>query len=104
MKFKASKEQLQQIIANVVNASKPMGMGFFHYKLDKIYKPQDFCVDGKEIYIDYFEGRCVKLMIKNNLSSYEIPNTNINKEYQSWGNIYPTYKYLIELVGGEIIE
>lgn len=40
MKFKATKNQLLCIMANAVNFSRPVGLGFLQFE-DKIYSPED---------------------------------------------------------------
>lgn len=93
--FKATPDQLKQLVANAVNASIPMGMGYLHYK--KVdYSPEQFDVGAdKDIAVDYLEGRMVKLYITSlGLDMYEIGD-KISIDYQSWMAMYPTVQDLI---------
>ena len=102
MKFNATKGQLLCIMANAVNASIPVGMGFLQYQ-DKTYSVQDmerYVRDDEEIfaYIDYADGRMVKLTIFKKDGQYFIQD-NFRADYQSFVRVYPTVEALIKSAG-----
>jgi hypothetical protein len=94
IKFKANNDQLKVIAANAVNASRPEGLGYLHFKNriifpDEIKKPMD---------IDYYEGRMVKLHIRKNKDDLFILN-EVDEEYQSWKKTYKTAEHLLRESG-----
>jgi len=99
MKFQATEQQIKQIAANAVNASKPMGMGFFHYQAGSNFSADDFGVTDSGLYLDYVEGRMVKLSTHRRKNEWEI-NDNISADYQSWICKYPTVQDLVNSVVG----
>ena len=99
MLFQATPDQVLQIAVNAVNASKPMGMGFLQFQ-EVEYKPEDLLpyLNDKGVYVDYFEGRMVKLWIWSvSQDLWEIPD-NPTADYQSWVRVYPTSEELINSV------
>lgn len=99
--FKANREELQKIAANAINASEPVGMGLIHFK------PGDFRPDQIEInpgvnpvYIDYYQGRMVKLMIRHDeeRNCWRTEN-DIRADYQGWKRKYPTAESLLKASG-----
>ncbi|MEO1208554.1 MAG: hypothetical protein AAFX78_03345 [Cyanobacteria bacterium J06638_20] len=96
MKFEATSEQVQQIAANAVNASKPMGLGYMQYDESVVFPAQDFSPDSNgSIYLDYVGGRMVKLNIRHlGDGLYEISD-NISADYQSWIGEYATSQALV---------
>ncbi len=106
-KFNATKEQVLQIAANAINASIPVGMGYLHFK-SKNYTPEELQMEYEaedkrgNIYLDYFDGRMVKLSIQHlGDNSYATNEGEANIEYQSWARKYPTYEDLTNSVLGE---
>lgn len=102
MKFNATKEQLLCIMANAVNASIPVGMGFLQYQ-NKAYSVHDmepYVIDNERIFadLDYVDGRMVKLTIFKEDSQYLIRN-NFRADYQSFVRVYPTVEALIKSAG-----
>lgn len=102
MIFKATDDQLAIVVANAVNASKPMGAGHFHYRPDHEFKPEDFIEHIKTntdwVSFDYVEGRMVKLRIWPDVDKkgyYSCSNDRPREDYQSWYWKYPTYKELL---------
>ena len=96
MKFKATEQQVKQIAANAINASKPMGMGIFHYNSGSVFTDLD--IEDDELYFDYVEGRMVKLNIRDlGDGEYEIAD-NPTSDYQSWCRTYPTTEALVNSV------
>jgi hypothetical protein len=110
MKFKATIDQIRVTAALAVNASRPFGMGVLHFQ-PKEYKPDEIDLNfdqfghkfGKEegsVNLDYYEGRMVKLRIKNlGNDTWEIPNNKPAWDYQSWASKYPTYEALLSAAG-----
>jgi hypothetical protein len=109
MKFKATDEQLKEIIANAVLASRPVGMGFLSFD-PSLHKKQ--ILDSLASYticrqhaIDYFQGRMVKLWLKSEGDIRSLPDRPPEPDYQSWCSRYPTYEDLVKSVEGvEICE
>jgi len=109
MKFKATEEQVAQMAANAINASKPMGLGFLSADMGKTYTPQDAlkAIDihaGRGgLYLDYVDGRMVKLNIHHKNGIWEMDD-RLFEDYQSWSKTYSSAKALAESVPGvEII-
>lgn len=101
MKFKATKNQLLCIMANAVNFSRPVGLGFLQFE-DKIYSPEDmekYILNDDTIFadLDYVDGRMVKLTIFKEGSQYVIKD-NFSLGYQSFANRYPTVSELLKSV------
>jgi len=98
MIFKATEEQVKQIAANAVNASKPMGMGFLHYT-NRVFTNKDFNIDKFGLNLDYVQGRMVKLNIKHKGDNqWQIIHGEPTYDYQSWINKYPTNQDLVNSV------
>lgn len=98
MKFNATEAQARQVAANAVNASKPMGMGFLHFDSGSVFTELDIPVAGDgSIYLDYVQGRMVKLSIAKREDGYEIRDS-ISADYQSWICEYPTVEDLVNSV------
>lgn len=98
IKFKASPDQIAQIALLAINASEPVGLGFFHYN------PRDFTLrDMAKVKnpgsIDYVEGRMVKLNIRPLGDGYYSMRNEISLDYQSWGKRYPVAYALLESAG-----
>lgn len=100
MEFNASDEEVKQILCNAVNASIPVGMGFLQYQKGE-YKEVEMAFHNSCYSIDYYDGRMVKLAIKElAVRKWKVltPDKEPNIEYQSWAVKYPTTKELIESV------
>lgn len=99
MLLKITKDQAVQIVTNAVNASVPVGMGILQYK-DKQYTPDEVAAHFYEggVYLDYFEGRMVKLSMSEVEGGWTVPDRKPNVEYQSWARAYPTYEDLANSV------
>lgn len=116
MKFRATNEQLCQLLANIYNASKAIGLGGLRVK-DNVAKPEDVpgllstandYVDYQMrmfsngwLSLDYWHGRCVKTDI-NHIEGdlYRLRDVEPNPAYQSWATTYPTLEALLESVDG----
>lgn len=101
MKFKATRNQLLCIMANAVNFSRPVGLGFLQFE-DKIYSPEDmekYILNDDTIFadLDYVDGRMVKLTIFKEGSQYVIKD-NFSLGYQSFANRYPNVSELLKSV------
>ena len=108
MIFKATEQQVRQIMANAVNASNGVGMGFLNYET-KNYTTKDIRIDEGAVSADYFYGRMVKLKFELTAVSdhwrVARPMYTPNPGYQSWVKIYPTLHALVTSVPGvEIIK
>lgn len=99
MKFKATNEQIQQICANAVNASLPMGLGHTKWT-PKVFMPDEFKVEGNFVDLDYVQGRMVKLYIWRSGSGWEMRD-DCDPEYQSWHRQYRTVEELLKSAGVE---
>lgn len=107
MKFRATEGQARRIAVNAINVSSPVGLGICHFE-NKNYLPEDVhvTVEGdkklKTIYLDYFKGRMVKLIIRETEPGIWrlTPDKEFRNDYQSFASIYPTPKELIESVEG----
>lgn len=100
MKFIATPEQVAQIAANAVNASTPMGLGALHYNQQRQFVAGDFEPDARGLYLDYVEGRMVKLYIRKDETlgnSWELAHEP-RADYQSWAHKYPTNEALVASV------
>lgn len=101
MKFKATPEQVKQIIANAVNAAIPVGMGFLHF-IPKTYTAADIPDDRLVHGVDYFDGRMTKLYIESHGDgTYSLPDDKPRRDYQSWCGSFPTYRALVESAGAQ---
>jgi len=95
MNFTATKQQLQQIVFNAIDASNPLGNGHFNYSPDLGFKPEDIKLDEDYLIFDYVHGRCVKLFIyKVAEGCYEIEDEPIGNR-QTWMGKYPTNEALV---------
>lgn len=92
MKFKATKAQVYEMITNAINASSPMGMGFLHF-INKTYSIAEIRelvlpnVNG-DFHIDYFDGRMVKLSIRQDGADRWVIMDQFQEDYQSFKNKY----------------
>lgn len=105
MKFSATREQLLCLMANAVNASSPVGMGFLQFQ-NKVYSPADmesYVIDDKEIFtsLDYVDGRMVKLTIFKQEGQYIIRD-GFTADYQSFMCRYATVEDLVKSAGIKI--
>lgn len=105
--FKATKEQLLQMMANAVNASAPVGLGALHFR-SKIYTPEELerylYGTPDEIHsvdMDYVDGRMVKLFIHAIHVELYVMRYEFQPAYQSFYHKYPTGASLLESVGIE---
>ena len=97
MKFEASDEQVKKMAALAVNASEPMGLGHFHFQPGETFKPEEFDIEDRGIFLDYVQGRMVKLYIhKRGPGEWEVTDRKPTPDYQSWCRKYPTYEALIK--------
>lgn len=103
IRFTAKTDQLKRVVARAVNASSPVGLGLIHYE-NRDYYPNQFMLDAdkdKEIYIDYYRGRMVKLLLKRKGDFWEAED-EIRADYQSWRPTYPTITALLQSEGIEV--
>ena len=102
MRFRATNEQMHQIMAAAANASIPVGLGFLHFGPSQQIKPDDFEVSDatRTAIIDYHGGRMVKFSaIRVGPDAWESSDT-ISHEYQSWAQRYNDYTHLVSSVIG----
>ena len=98
MKFKATNDQLKQIIFNAIEVSHPLGFGCFSYRPELEFKAEDLKLNKECLIYDYVCGRWVKLFIfEVGVDCYEIENEPIG-EYQTWIGTYPTNEALVTSV------
>ena len=104
VKIKATDEQMKQMAAKAINASAPIGMGFYHFKHgnDRV-TAEDVPIYDNAVYCDYVEGRMVKFHAWKKGGYWEV-RENLDPEYQSWCVTYPTWSALVSAVGAEVIE
>jgi hypothetical protein len=97
MLFNATAEQVAQMVANAVNAAKPMGMGLLRHNPDSQFTAADFLEEAKSgrISIDYLQGRMIKLHIFRKKSGPWFINDKFRSDYQSWCVKFPTPEALI---------
>lgn len=106
--FNATEDQVNQIIANAINASIPFGMGYLHYE-ERDYTPAEIASyrvaatsSTGQLDIDYFFGRMVKLHLqKNDDNTWEMWPDVFREDYQSFCRRYPTPDALINSVIAE---
>lgn len=97
--FKASDTQVQLLMANAINASKPVGLGILQ-ATDTVFAPDDFDL-GDYVSLDYVQGRMVKLQIER-LDDDRwrlIAHAEPSPQWQSWADKYPTYGLLLKSAG-----
>lgn len=100
VRFKATNEQLRHLQATATNASKPVGMGYVHYKPEKVFTADDFHPDHAQS-TDYVQGRMVKCYarkVDGQTDQYELDEPR--EDYQSWSVEYPTARALVEAGAG----
>lgn len=98
IKFTATPEQIRLIGSHAASASKPVGMGFMHYK-PGIIPPDMFKLPTDEFHLDYVQGRMVKLHIWKRGDHWEMRDET-DPEYQSWCDEYQTATDLLRSVSG----
>lgn len=105
IKFRATDQQVAEILALAVNASHPGGpqsLGWLHYRPEKI-----FTADELLPYIDkgtdYVQGRMVKCRPERLHGDLWQLHDPPDVEYQSWVETYPTSQALVEAAGVKIL-
>jgi len=101
IKIFATDDQMKKMAANAVNFSKPMGMGFYHYKPGHETKAEDIEIENgyhKGIFLDYVDGRMVKFSAWKRDGYWEV-RSDLSLDYQSWCSKYKTWKELANSVG-----
>lgn len=102
--FNATDDQLYNLCKNAFDNSRPMGMGFLHFKPDSEFDKSWCEFTGKHLSMDYVQGRMVKIMIgkPDDKSGYDYRLYSQSKpdpEYQSWYHKFPTYQELFKASG-----
>lgn len=101
IKFRATEDQIRKIAVNAIHASSPMGMGYLHFVPGDHFKPEDISISPKVgIYLDYVQGRMVKLSIIFEGDNTWTMSNDLDVEYQSWAAKYPTGEDLLKSVEG----
>ena len=103
--FKATEEQLLEILGRACKASIAVGIGVYHYNSEDTFPPEYFKrkVEGKLITLDYIKGRMVKLTIEKLKAPYYASNSwPLREDYQSWITTYPDNS-LIEKSGATVV-
>lgn len=104
MIVRATDEQVQEMCALAANASAPMGMGYLHFRPEVRFKAEDFPVLSSDsgVYLDYVQGRMVKLSLHRVGENEWQAADQISSEYESWVNRYPSYAELAEAAGATV--
>ena len=101
MRFRATEKQVKAMAVLAVEASTPMGMGVLHFKADQKFSLEDFEIRHNQLFLDYVQGRMVKLLInKISEDTWEMRD-DVSTEYQSWARKYPTPLSLAQAAGIE---
>ena len=111
MKIRATDEQVSKMCALACQASAPMGMGFLHFDAETKFKPEDFPVSRGSVYLDYVQGRMVKLSLHRAMvgdppmyvTDVWEADDQIRYDYQSWIARYPSYAELAVAAGAEVL-
>lgn len=96
----ATDAQVKKMAVLAINASKPMGLGYLHYKPGDI-SPDVIEMGGEELYIDYYEGRMVKFFGRKKEEGKWEFRDDVNPDYQSWCMKYNGYDALFKEVTAE---
>lgn len=99
IQFRATAKQVQEIAANAVKASSPMGMGHLHYDYKTEFLPEMFDVTPRGLFLDYVQGRMVKLRIYKVTEELWEMHETIRPDYESWIAEYPTVQDLLKSAG-----
>jgi len=100
MIFKATDDEVRQIMANAVNASTPAGIGFFQARPGDKPK-EEIVIHGvapeRVVSADYYEGRMVKLTIRERAGGeWEVVYPREPRiDYQSWAGKYQSIAALV---------
>lgn len=78
-------------------ASKPMGLGIFHFNPHLKKEDINLKISERGLYIDYYEGRMVKFYARKTTNGYDF-NERISADYQSWICKYDSYETLALIV------
>jgi hypothetical protein len=114
--FTATEHHLYNLLTNVINASKPAGLGMLNYK-DKTYTIHEIKIRfamahlaTKHFEIGWFEGRRVDLSIRvvafpdsRGIGTYAI-EYQPRPTYQTWIHKYPTNELLIKYSDACVLE
>ena len=99
MRFNATDEQVQKMWSLAVSASTPRGLSMIHYVPNQDFKPDDFTLTERGIYLDYVQGRMVKLALRRAGEGVWDAPDSISGEYESWVTTYPSYADLAKAAG-----
>ena len=107
MRILATDEQMKRMAANAINASRPAGMGYLHYKAESKFDSSAVeILNGTTkpyLKVDYHEGRMVKFYAdKLEEGVWEVRDIDLDPEYQSWYLEYPTWQAIVESVGAKL--
>jgi hypothetical protein len=115
--FNATKEQILKAAALAANAAIPAGLGYLHYKSEKVYGPEDmkrYLIEKKHLTgpsietldCDYVDGRCTKFKVWRPFGFAEEPKGfkfvtgyETQPTYETWFTKYPTYVELLKAAG-----
>lgn len=106
MRFKATEAEVQQIAAKAIEASKPAELHLFPPEMQADYPkiqvdPHSLKVQDSGLFLEYVEGRCIKLRVyRLTEDEWRIPEI-IFTENHSWLDVYPTSESLILAVLSE---
>ncbi len=101
--FRATEDQVKQMMALATNASAPAGLGHLH-ATNKVFKPEDFEIVGGFCILDYVQGRMVKFSAHRVNGDIWAASEHVRPDYQSWAWKYPSYGQLARAAGGELVE
>ena len=90
--------------------SAPMGLGVLHYKAGGMpddtrkWVEEGLREHGGRVYLDYVDGRMMKLSFTVKEDGIEHPDGLQNPSYQSWAVTYPTYVDLLQAAEKNLVE
>lgn len=99
MIINATDEQILKMAKLAILASRPMGMGFYHYNSQLKEEEIQLKIDGKFFDVDYYQGRMTKFhAMKVGENQWKF-NERISADYQSWISKYPSIEKLAAAAG-----
>jgi len=99
MIIKLTDEQVIEMGKLAILASRPMGMGFLHYRSNLNKEDINLEIKFESLSIDYYQGRMVKFNArKMGENSWDFHPEETQFDYQSWKVAYDSYQILADKV------